>query len=51
MKPKIPNGLTLSVIDFPEWKHKVLKAIASILFIKKVNYIILIDSIDEQEVS
>jgi len=34
------------VVDMPEWKHKILKVVAALLFIKKANYVMVISEID-----
>jgi hypothetical protein len=44
-KAKIPSAL-LTTVDMPEWKHRILKVIATLLFIKKANYVMVISDID-----
>jgi hypothetical protein len=41
------RSLTLTPVDFPEWKHKVLKFVASLLLIKRANYILVIHSLEK----
>lgn len=45
-----PSPLTLGVIDdYPEWKHKVLKFVARLLFLKRTNYVILVHTIETKD--
>jgi hypothetical protein len=47
---KPPSSLTLGVIDdYPEWKHKVLKFVARLLFLKSTNYVILVHTIKTED--
>jgi hypothetical protein len=47
---KPPSPLTLGVIDdYPEWKHKVLKFVARLLFLKSTNYVILVHTIKTED--
>ena len=47
---KPPSGITLGVIDdYPEWKHKVLKFVARLLFLKSTNYVILVHTIETED--
>jgi hypothetical protein len=47
---KAPSGITLGVIDdYPEWKHKVLKLVARLLFLKSTNYVILVHTIKTED--
>lgn len=41
------NGITLSVADFPNWKHSLIKWFARLLFIRKVKYVIVIHDMEE----
>jgi hypothetical protein len=41
------NGITAKTLDFPEWKHSILKFVARLLFLKGANYVILIHSFTE----
>ena len=47
MAKKPPSGMTLETLEFPEWKHSVLKFVARLLFLKRTNYVILIHSLKE----
>jgi hypothetical protein len=49
MSNKPPSGITAETLDFPEWKHSVLKFVARLLFLKRTNYVILIHSFTETE--
>ena len=47
---KMPSPITLGVIDdYPEWKHKVLKLVARLLFLKRTNYVILVHTIETED--
>lgn len=41
------NGVVLEVVDFPNWKHFIMKWVARALFIKNVNHVIIIDKLEE----
>ncbi len=49
MAKKPPSGLSLETLEFPEWKHSILKFVARLLFLKRTNYVILIHSYTEME--
>jgi hypothetical protein len=49
MVKKPPSGLALETLEFPEWKHSILKFVARLLFLKRTNYVILIHSFTETE--
>ena len=49
MAKKPPSGLALETLEFPEWKHSILKFVARLLFLKRTNYVILINSYTEME--
>jgi hypothetical protein len=49
MAKKPPSGLALKTLEFPEWKHSILKFVARLLFLKRTNYVILIHSYTEME--
>jgi hypothetical protein len=49
MAKKPPSGLALETLEFPEWKHSVLKFVARMLFLKRTNYVILIHSYTEMK--
>jgi hypothetical protein len=49
MAKKPPSGISLETLDFPEWKHSILKFVARLLFLKRTNYVILIHSYTEME--
>jgi hypothetical protein len=44
-KAKIPSAV-LTTVEMSEWKHKILKIVAALLFIKKANYVMVISEID-----
>lgn len=44
-KARIPSAV-LTTVEMPEWKHKILKVVAALLFIKKANYVMVISEID-----
>jgi len=44
-KAKIPSSI-LTTVEMPEWKHKILKIVAALLFIKKANYVMVISEVD-----
>ena len=47
---KPPSGITLEVIDdYPEWKHKVFKFVARLLFLKSTQYVILVHTIKTED--
>jgi hypothetical protein len=47
---KPPTPMALEVVDdYPEWKHKVLKLVARLLFLKRTNYVILIHTIKTED--
>lgn len=46
-KAKIPSAV-LTTVEMSEWKHKILKIVAALLFIKKANYVMVISEIDTQ---
>jgi hypothetical protein len=47
-KPLSPMVLEV-VDDYPEWKHKILKLVARLLFLKRTNYVILINTIKTED--
>jgi hypothetical protein len=44
-KRKLLESLELFVVDTPEWKHSILKFVASILYIKNAKYVLVIHNI------
>lgn len=47
MASKPTESFTAETLDFPEWKHQVLKFVARLLFLFHVKYVILIHDIKE----
>jgi hypothetical protein len=49
MDEDFPEGVPLGVLNFPEWKHKILKFVAHLLFLKRTKYVILVHTIKTKD--
>jgi hypothetical protein len=43
------NGVRMTALEAPEWKHSILKFVARILYSRKANYVLVIHDFEPFE--